>query len=101
MRNDYNEPLYDTDLVPKGYLNKRLNGEINEVNSTVEAIGGAVTKKAQNFGSQPVPPYYRNDTWMNGTDIYICVTQRLLGNFNASDWEKASTYDNTKTKIIN
>lgn len=106
MRNDYNEPLYDTDLVPKGYLNKRLNGEIGEVsselnktNSTISAIGGAVTKKAQNFGSQPVPPYYRNDTWMNGTDIYICVTQRLLGNFNASDWEKASIYDNTKAKI--
>lgn len=106
MRNDYNEPLYDTDLVSKGYLNKRLTGEIdgvsselNKTNSTISAIGGAVTKKAQNFGSQPVPPYYRNDTWMNGTDIYICITQRLLGDFNASDWEKASAYDNTKTKI--
>lgn len=106
MKNNYNEPLYDTDLVSKGYLDKALNNEtsavsseISIINTTVNNLGNTVIKKAQNFGSQPTPPYYINDTWMNGTDIYICVTQRLLGNFNINDWEKASIYDNTKETV--
>ena len=90
MANTYNEPKYDTDLANKGYVDKVVG--ILEDDTTAGLDG-----KSKNFGSQPVPPYRLNDTWMNGTDIYICVNERLIGNYVASDWQKASTYDNTKS----
>lgn len=90
MNNVYNEPKYDTDLANKGYVDKQVG--VAETN----AKAGLATK-SKNFGSQPTPPYRVNDTWMNGTDIYICVRERLIGSFVASDWAPASTYDNTKS----
>lgn len=90
-----NEPYYAEDLVNLGYLNTRLEG-----------TNKLLLSKTQNYGSQPIPPYRVNDTYMNGIDIYICVNERLIGDFNASDWEKASNYtDNTlaesKNKVFN
>ena len=90
MANTYNEPKYDTDLANKGYVDKVV-GILED--DTAAGLDG----KSKNFGSQPAPPYRLNDTWMNGTDIYICVNERLIGNYVASDWQKASTYDNTKS----
>jgi hypothetical protein len=89
------EPQFDEDLVNKGYFDK-----------TLRTINTNVAKRIQNFGTQPIPPYYVNDTYMNGTDIFICKTERLIGSFNASDWEKASTYTDdtlasTKNKVFN
>ena len=94
MNNVYNEPKYDTDMANKGYVDKQIT---NAVNGVEEDISSGLEGKSQNFGSQPAPPYRLNDTWMNGTDIYICVNERLIGNFVASDWQKASIYDNTKS----
>ena len=94
MNNVYNEPKYDTDMANKGYVDKQIT---NAVNGVEEDISSGLNRKSQNFGSQPAPPYRLNDTWMNGTDIYICVNERLIGNFVASDWQKASIYDNTKS----
>ena len=94
MNNVYNEPKYDTDMANKGYVDKQIT---NAVNGVEENISSGLNRKSQNFGSQPAPPYRLNDTWMNGTDIYICVNERLIGNFVASDWQKASIYDNTKS----
>lgn len=84
----YNEPKYDTDLVNKGYLDK----VVGIAEEDIKELGGSVSKKNQNFGTQPTTPYYVNDTWMNGTDIYICVRQRLIGDFNSEDWSLASNY---------
>lgn len=90
MANTYNEPKYDTDVANKGYVDKVV-GILED--DTSSGLAG----KSKNFGSQPTPPYRLNDTWMNGTDIYICVNERLIGNYVASDWQKASIYDNTKS----
>ena len=90
MANTYNEPKYDTDVANKGYVDK-------VVGILEDDTAAGLDSKSKNFGSQPAPPYRLNDTWMNGTDIYICVNERLIGNYVSSDWQKASTYDNTKS----
>lgn len=78
-----NEPLYDGDLVNLGYLNTRLT-DTNEL----------IFEKSQNFGTVPNPPYKKYDTYMGPDGIYICVKERLIGEYNAADWTKASTYVN-------
>ena len=97
MNNVYNEPKYDTDTANKGYVDKKIQNLKDGVDDDIEIIDGKISYKSKNFGSQPTPPDRVNDTWMNGTDIYICINERLIGNFVASDWTKASTYDNTKS----
>lgn len=78
-----NEPLYDGDLVNLGYLNTRLGTETT-----------LLLSKSQNFGTLPNPPYYKYNTYMGADGIYICVNERLIGEYNAADWTKASTYVN-------
>lgn len=77
------EPYYDGDYVTLGYLNTRLDGT-NEL----------IFEKSQNFGVIPTPPYRKYDTYTGADGIYICVHERLIGNYNAADWTKASTYVN-------
>jgi hypothetical protein len=55
--------------------------------------------KAQNFTSQPVPPYWVNDTWQDGTSLRTCVIERLSGAYVAGDWAVRVAYDNTETTI--
>lgn len=90
MANTYNEPKYDTDVANKGYVDKVV-GILED--DTAAGLDG----KSKNFGSQPTPPYRVNDTWTSNTGIYICIRERLIGNFVASDWAQANTYDNTKS----
>ena len=97
MNNVYNEPKYDTDPANKGYVDSQSQRIINVINGVEEDTNNKLNRKTQNFGSQPTPPYRVNDTWMNGNDIYICVRERLIGDFVDSDWDKASKYDNTKS----
>lgn len=52
------------------------------------------------FRTQPVPPYKLDDLWADGEVLKICITAKAKGeSFSASDWELATTYDNTKTAI--
>ena len=64
-----------------------------------------INEKAQVFTSQPTTPYYVGDLWTQGPngEIYRCKTNRLSGNYTASDWEKASDYtdDTTATTEAN
>ena len=64
-----------------------------------------INEKAQVFTSQPTTPYYVGDLWTQGPngEIYRCKTNRLSGNYNSSDWEKASDYtdDTTATTEAN
>lgn len=50
--------------------------------------------KAQIFITQPTPPYSSGDLWVQGAngDIMRCATARVSGDYDASDWEKASKY---------
>lgn len=61
--------------------------------------------KRRIFVSQPTPPYDVGDLWVQGSDgdIMKCKTARASGNYNASDWEKASKYtdDSGLTNWIN
>lgn len=95
------EPQYDGDLATKAYV----DGLLRTINGEITTINGDITTRSQNFGSEPIPPYYINDTYMNGTDIYICTTQRLIGSYNSADWSKASAYTDdtlasTKNKVF-
>ena len=78
-----NEPYYDTDPANKAYVDK-VNGK------TVAIVG----TKSKNFGIKPEPPYHVNDTYMDGSDIYICIKDRELGSFDSSDWKLATSYTN-------
>lgn len=71
-------PVYDEDYVTLGYLREYV-GEAKE-----DEGSGPYSK---NFGSQPTPPYHVNDTWTD-TDgsLYVCTTERLIGDYDASDW---------------
>nr|DAI63191.1 MAG TPA: hypothetical protein [Caudoviricetes sp.] len=74
------EPKYDEDLVNLGYLNKVINNENQDKDTTI----------SKNYASQPKPPYYAGDTWTNGNIVYTCVNTRLVGMFVASDWVSES-----------
>ena len=83
MNTQRTEPKYDEDFVNLGYLNRILN------NTVEEKVKSFTTK---NYNMQPTPPYYVGDTWTQGVDgnIYRCIKQRLVGEFNQDDWELAS-----------
>ena len=48
--------------------------------------------KRRVFVSQPYPPYDVGDLWTDGTDLKRCVVARASGNYDASDWGKATNY---------
>jgi hypothetical protein len=50
--------------------------------------------KAQIFTSQPVPPYYVGDLWVQGSsgDILNCIKTRKTGKYSTSDWTISSKY---------
>ena len=58
-----------------------------------------IDSKSRHFITTPTTPYYIGDTYSNGVTLYRCKTQRLSGLYTASDWELATTFDNTKTVI--
>ncbi len=84
------EPKYDDDVINLGYLNARLGKLDIELGNTNTLL----LSKTQNFGTLPQPPYHRYDTYMGPAGIYICHTERLIGEYNPLDWGKASTYEN-------
>ena len=86
-----NEPKYDEDYVNLGYLNKVINKVKEDEDKRV------VTK---NYGSQPDPPYYVNETWTADGEIYKCINERLTGEFNQNDWQKVATDDTTVNNFI-
>ena len=86
-------------------IESRVEGiEDGYVTSTVltqtkNALTLEINEKAQVFTSQPTTPYYVGDLWTQGPngEIYRCKTNRLSGNYTASDWEKASDYTDDTT----
>lgn len=72
----------------------RWNGTSWSEQSAPDAVFDAIDGKAQIFVSQPTTPYHVGDLWFNSatSDIMTCTTERLTGNYNASDWEKRNKY---------
>lgn len=83
-----NEPKYDEEYVNLGYLKRTLS----DAEIARAKLNSEVNKRSQNFGSQPTPPYYVNDTYMDGSNIYVCVNSRVIGSFTPTDWQLASKY---------
>lgn len=72
------EPIYDNDIATKEYVDRQLQQEVNT----------SLTNYSKNWGTTPVPPYHVNDTWTINGEIYVCIKERLLGEFNTLDWKK-------------
>ena len=85
---------------PNNGLTKQWTGT-KWVEITDSELKKLAESKAQIFTSEPKPPYYVGDLWVQGSngDILHCKTKRTSGNYNASDWEKSSKYtDDTAWK---
>ena len=61
--------------------------------------------KRRVFTAQPKTPYDVGDLWVQGStgDVMYCRVARASGNYNSSDWAKASKYtdDSALTKFVN
>lgn len=65
-----------------------------EADGVPDSVYDEIDGKAQIFTSQPTTPYHKGDLYTQGTsgDILVCTTERLTGNYTASDWIKAGKY---------
>jgi phage-related protein len=65
-----------------------------ETDGVPDSVYDAIDGKAQIFTSQPTTPYYKGDLYTQGAsgDILVCTTDRLSGNYTASEWIKAGKY---------
>ena len=73
------EPKYNEDVVNLGYLKRALG-------LTDEQTAEIYKYISKHYGSKPQPPYYKGDTWVDGTIIYTCINDRLIGTYQDSDW---------------
>jgi phage-related protein len=74
-----------------------------EIDGVPDDVYDEIDSKAQIFTTQPIAPYYVGDLYVQGNngDIYVCIVERLSGNYTASEWEKASKYtDDTALKTF-
>lgn len=71
-------PRYDNDYVTLAFLKEYLGEEGNT---------DEIVKYSKNYGSQPSPPYNKNDTWMDETGLYVCVNPRSIGYYDPNDWQ--------------
>ena len=72
------EPMYDNDVATKEYVDRQLQQKVET----------SLTNYSKNWGTTPVPPYHVNDTWTINGEIYVCIKERLIGEFNTLDWKK-------------
>lgn len=93
------EPKYDTDTANKYYVDKVAKQLSGDIEGDISGISADIATKSKNYTSAPNPPYNVGDTYMNGDDIYICITSRGYGSFTQADWKLASNYDNTQDVI--
>ena len=65
-----------------------------EVDGVPDSVFDEIDGKAQIFTTQPTTPYHKGDLYTQGTsgDILVCTTERLTGDYTASDWIKAGKY---------
>lgn len=99
-----NEPKYDGDLVTKSYVDRATGALENEVTITQQELETSIGAINKTYGAAPNPPYFVGNLYVDGTNLYRCKTERLIGSFNPADWELATAYptteyvDNTYTK---
>lgn len=101
-KNDYQSHTGDLWINPDDGITQRWNGSSWEVVTDSE-LKELAESKAQIFTSEPVPPYYVGDLWVQGSnytgDIKHCIQNRATGSYIASDWVISSKYtDDTVAK---
>lgn len=76
-----------------------IDGLQDEIDG-IETGSGNVTFRTE-ANAVPAPPYKKGDMWSNEIDLRICINPKpnQTDIFESSDWDFASTYDNTKTVI--
>lgn len=70
------------------------DSDIQNALTTANNAQDTADNKRRVFVTTPVPPYDIGDLWVQGAngDIMRCATARASGDYDASDWEKASKY---------
>lgn len=87
------DPRYDEDNITYGFLKKVLGEGIKNSSKT------SSINYSKNFGTTPVPPYSKGDTWNKDNNVYICINSRDVGNnIVMEDWQLL--YDKETNKII-
>ena len=79
--------------------NTNATNAMNKANSA----NSLADSKAKVFTTTPTVPYKIGDLWVQGAtgEMMRCKTARSTGNYNSSDWEKASKYtDDTKANAV-
>lgn len=79
------------------------DAELAKALANAQKAQDTADNKRRVFVAQPTPPYDKGDMWSQGAtgELMVCVTQRLSGSYNSSDWEKASKYtDDTAVKNL-
>lgn len=85
---------------PNNGLTKQWTGT-KWVEITDSELKKLAESKAQIFTSEPKPPYYVGDLWVQGKDgdIFNCVKNKISGNFDSTEWVLSSKYtDDTTAK---
>ena len=99
-----NEPKYDGEYTTKSYVDRQAGELEDTVTKAQKELQSTVSTINKTYGAAPNPPYYVGNLYVDGTNLYRCKTERLIGSFNAADWELATAYptssyvDSTYTK---
>jgi len=68
---------------------------VTEALAIANSAQDTADRKRQNFVVTPYTPYDVGDFWIkDNKDLYRCQTKRTSGDFNSSDWCKATDYSN-------
>lgn len=74
---------------------KITDSDVTEALAVANSAQDTADRKRQNFVVTPYTPYDVGDFWIkDNKDLYRCQTKRTSGEFNASDWCKATDYSN-------
>jgi hypothetical protein len=73
-------------------LSTRYNEQIQNLDSTVSAVGRAVETKNTVFSTTPTVPYKTGDLWLNNGEVYRSIVTKNEGEYSENDWVKATTY---------
>lgn len=85
---------YDNSKNEYGWL-KITDSDVTEALAIANSAQDTADRKRQNFVVTPYTPYDVGDFWIkDNKDLYRCQTKRTSGDFNASDWCKATDYSN-------
>ncbi|GBU07958.1 hypothetical protein AwDysgo_12890 [Bacteroidales bacterium] len=55
--------------------------------------------KRRVFTATPYPPYDIGDLWLDGQDLFRCITEREIGSYVTTHWVIATHYDNTEVEL--